>query len=57
MEAFVPGRRSEADEVLAGIWNRRTIRLRQLAWLRSEIPVDPVTGQDLEGEQEFPEED
>ncbi len=50
--AFVPGQRSEADEVLAGLWKRRELRLRQLKWLRSEIPVDPVTGKDLEGEEE-----
>ncbi len=50
--AFVPGQRSEADDVLAGLWKRRELRLRQLKWLRSEIPVDPVTGKDLEGEEE-----
>jgi hypothetical protein len=50
--AFVPGQRSMADDVLAGIWQRRELRLRQLKWLRSEIPVDPVTGKDLEGEEE-----
>ncbi len=50
--AFVPGQRSMADDVLAGLWRRREMRLRQLKWLRSEIPVDPVTGKDLEGEEE-----
>ncbi len=55
MASFVPGQRSDADEVLAGIWKRRENRLRQLAWLRTEIPVDPVTGKDLEGEGEYPD--
>jgi hypothetical protein len=54
--AYVPGARSEADEVLAGLWQRRTLRMNQLRWLRSEIPVDPSTGLVLEGEEEMSEE-
>ncbi len=50
--AYVPGQRSVADDVLAGLWKRRELRLKQLRWLRSEIPVDPVTGEALAGEEE-----
>jgi hypothetical protein len=55
--AYVPGARSEADEVLAGLWQRRTLRMNQLRWLRSEIPVDPSTGLALEGEEEESDEE
>jgi hypothetical protein len=55
--AYVPGSRSEADEVLAGLWRRRTLRMNQLRWLRSEIPVDPSTSLVLEGEEEESEEE
>jgi hypothetical protein len=55
--AYKPGQRSTADDVLEGLWKRRELRLRQLAWLRSEIPVDPLTGKDVEGEEEDAEDD
>ena len=50
--AYIPGQRSAADDVLAQLWKRRELRRAQLRWLRSEIPVDPVSGRDLEGEEE-----
>ncbi len=50
--AFVPGQRSKADNMLLGLWKRLELRLLQLKWLCSEIPVDPVTGKDLEAEEE-----
>jgi hypothetical protein len=49
---YVPGQRSEADSILGDLWKRRELRLKQLKWLRSEIPVDPVTGLDVKGEEE-----
>ncbi len=55
--SYVPGQRSEADSVLEKLWKRRELRLLQLKWLRSEIPVDPLTGKDVEGEEEDKEED
>jgi hypothetical protein len=48
----VPGQHSGADEVLARLWKRRELLKKQLAWWRSEVPVDPNTGLDLEGEGE-----
>ncbi len=53
---FIPGRRSGADDVLAELWKMRTLKRAQLRWLRSEIPVDPVSGKDVEGEEEEEEE-
>ncbi len=34
-------RRGEIDRILADIWKRRELRLMQLRWLKSEIPVSP----------------
>jgi hypothetical protein len=34
-------RRTEIDKILADIWKRRELRMMQLRWLKSEIPVEP----------------
>jgi hypothetical protein len=34
-ESYVPGKLSEADKVLAGLWERRQMRVRALKYLRS----------------------
>ncbi len=52
---YTPGQHSVADDVLDCIWEHLNLRLAQLRcqWLCSKIPVYPVTGWDLEGEEEM----
>jgi hypothetical protein len=45
---FVPGHKSRADWVLGWLWEVRQRKRSLLLWLREQIPVDPVTGQNLE---------